>query len=555
MNPSDPDRGGRERRRTTRAALDEVDQRGPFDSRPEHRGQLRTRFDSTGTSSYQRCAARARSGPSPTCSPSDVQKNSSSQRSCSTARLTSAGEAARQERFINMRLGNHSLRSVKSSKKGKSAARAIKVGAVASAAAIALTACGSAKTASSATKSSTSTASSKPVTITFWSPGLSEAANVALFNKTHPDIHVVYTDTPGAKATYAKMEDAIKAGNPPDVGSIEYDELPQFVRTGGILDIAKYGANKYENDFMKSIWQQVDFGGGTWAIPRNTAPVALFYNAKLFAKYGLAVPTTWAQFASEAESLHAAHPGVYLSSFNTSTSWYSMLAWQAGAVWYKPDGNEWKLGFTSAASEKVASYWQHLISAHAVDVESPYTPAFAKQLNDGDLLSYPGPEWLSASIASQAPATSGDWKIAPFPQWSAEGHAYGQWGGSSLAVFKDSKHPRAALTFAMWLVTNHTSVSTLIGGYPAAKSGETISALSVKMPFFSNESGASIFRTAQNDTLSGWSFGPDWGVTKTEGDDDLEAVASGSSTMTQWLSELQSQQLSELKSIGLKATS
>ncbi len=436
------------------------------------------------------------------------------------------------------------------------AGRAMKVGAAVGAAALVMSACGSSKTASpssATTQANTKAASSTPVTISFWSPGLSEAGNVALFNKTHPDIHVVYTKTPGAAATYAKMEDAIKAGDPPDVGSIEYDELPQFVRTGGILNIAKYGANSVEKDFNASIWGQVDFGGGTWAIPRNTAPVALLYNAKLFAQYGLAVPTTWAQFATEAQSLHAAHPSVYLTSFNTSSSWFSMLEWQAGAVWFQPDGNQWKLGFTSPASEKVATYWQQLISAHDVLVESPYTPQHAQQLNNGTLLSYPGPQWLESSIESQAPATSGDWKIAPFPQWTPGGHAYGQWGGSTDAVFKDTKHPNAALTFATWLSTNPQAIAPLIGGYPAATSGQTTATLSKKLPFFSNESGTNIFKTAQNDTLAGWNFGPDWGVMKTDGTNDFDAVANGSSTLPQWLSDLQNQQLSSLKSVGIKA--
>jgi len=455
-----------------------------------------------------------------------------------------------------MKFEKKSMQSVPSSKQRQGTTRMVKVGATLGAAAIVMSACGSSKTASpssASTQPSAKSTSSNPVTINFWAPGVSEASIIALFNKTHPDIHVVYTATPGAAATYTKMEDAIKAGDPPDVGAIEYDELPQFVRTGGIMNIAQVGANSYEKDFNPSIWGQVDFGGGTWAIPRNTAPVALLYNAKLFTQYGLAVPTTWAQFASEAQSVHAAHPSVYMTSFNTSPSWFSMLAWQAGAVWFQPDGNQWKLGFTSPASEKVANYWQSLISGHDVIVESPYTPQHAQQLNNGTILSYPGPQWLENSIESQASATSGDWKIAPFPQWTAGGHAYGQWGGTTDAVFKDTKHPHAALTLATWLSTNPQVVSQLIGGYPAATSGQTTPALSKPLPFFSNESGYSIFRTAQNDTLAGWNFGPDWGVMKTEGGNDFDTVANGSSTLPQWLSSVQSQQLSALQSVGIKA--
>ena len=422
--------------------------------------------------------------------------------------------------------------------------------AVLGAAAIAMSACGSTSTPAAVTTPKTTRSK---VTITYWSPGLSVANEVALFNKTHPDIHVVYTKTPGTKATYAKYIDAIKAGDPPDVGDIEYDELPQFVRTGGILDIAKYGANAYSHDFYRSSWSEVQFGGGTWAVPRNTAPTGLFYNAALFKRYGLAVPTTWAEFASEAVKVHAAHPGVYLADFNTSSSWFSMLEWQGGAVWYREQGNHWKLGFTSPAANRVANYWQKLISDHAVLVESPYTPLHAKQLSDGTLLSYPGPQWLQSSLEAQAGNESGQWRVAPMPQWTAGGHAYGQWGGSTDAVFKDSKHPQAALTFAIWLSTNAQAVKPLIGGWPAALSGVATPGLHAKVPFLGSQNPFPIFNKAQNDTLSQWNFGPDWGVMKTEGTNDFNGVTTGSTTLTHWLQEVQSQQLSSLKSLGIKA--
>jgi multiple sugar transport system substrate-binding protein len=443
-------------------------------------------------------------------------------------------------------------------------ARAVKVFAVVGAAAIALAACGSsskptsskAPSSSSTTPSSTTRSSSKKVTLTFWSwvPGI--ATQVALFNKTHPDINVVLTKTAGSTATYAKFFTAIKAADTPDVGQIEFDVLPDFVRTGGILDLAKYGANADAGKFSPSAWSEVDFGGGTWAIPQATGPTGLAYNAKLFKKYGLAVPTTWAQFASEAKSLHAAHPGVYLTNFNLSTSWLGMFAWQAGATWFKPQGSEWKLGFTSAASEKAANYWQTLISDHAVLPSTEFTPAWYKQLDTGEVLTWPTAQWGQAIMEDDITTTAGDWKVAPMPQWTAGAHAYGQWGGSTTAVFKTTKHPRAALTFALWMNTNAQAVQAgvLAGfGWPAATSGLTAPALHSKPSYFSNQDTFSLFNTAQKDTLSDWNFGPDFSTVRSQGDDLYKGLTDGSLTLTQWLKQLQSEQLSTLKGLGITA--
>jgi multiple sugar transport system substrate-binding protein len=422
------------------------------------------------------------------------------------------------------------------------------VAAALGAVALVVSACGGAATPK---KSSTSSV----VHLTFWSwvPGI--ATQVALFNKTHPKIQVTLDKTvTGAAGTYAKMFTAIKAGDPPDVGQIEFDVLPSFVQTGGILNLAKYGAAKYASDFSPSAWKQVSFGGGVYAIPQATGPTGLFYNTAAFKKYGLSVPTTWSQFASEAIALHKAHPGVYLTNFDTDPSWLAMYAWQAGGLWYSVSGNAWKLGFTDPASERVASYWQTLISDHAVQVTPSFDASWYRELGDGTLLTWPTAQWGTTIVADDVPSGSGKWAVAPMPQWTAGSHVYGQYGGSTTAVFKATKHPAQALTFAVWMNENASSVQAGVVagfGWPASKSGTSAPALHTKLTYFGGQDIYSLFQTSQSDTIKGWSYGPDYSTVLTQMGDLFSGLARGSITLPEVLAKTQAEQVTSLKSAGI----
>lgn len=400
-------------------------------------------------------------------------------------------------------------------------------------------------------------ADASPVTLTFWSwvPGIQ--SQVALFNKSHPSIHVKLVKTPtGAAGTYAKMFAAIKAGDPPDVGQIEFDVLPSFVATGGILDLSKYGASKDSKLFSPTSWQQVTFGGGTWAIPQATGPTGLMYNSAAFKQYHLAVPTTWAQFASEAVALHKAHPGVYLANFDTDPSWLAMLSWQAGGRWFQISHNEWKLGFTDAGSEKVASYWQTLINDHAIVVEPSFNAAWYHQLANGTVLTWPTAQWGTTIMIDDVASGAGKWRIASMPQWTAGAHVYAQYGGSTTAVFKDTKHPKQALTFSIWMNTNLPSIQAGVVagfGWPAATAGLKVPALSGTLSYFGPEHIYPIFEVAQADTAPGWSYGPDYATVLTQMGDLFSGLASGKTTLAAMLTKSQSEQLSTLHGQGISA--
>src|SRR6266567_3128329 len=153
--------------------------------------------------------------------------------------------------------------------------------------------CSSASSTSSAT-STASSSSSQKVTLSFWSwvPNLDKV--IATWNKSHPDIQVQVQVQAGGDAELTKLLTAAKAGNPPDLAQVEYQVLPTLVSNNYLANIAST-ASSLKGDFPPGNWNQVTLGSdAVYAIPQDAAPMALFYRADLFTKYGLTVPATWA---------------------------------------------------------------------------------------------------------------------------------------------------------------------------------------------------------------------------------------------------------------------
>jgi multiple sugar transport system substrate-binding protein len=420
--------------------------------------------------------------------------------------------------------------------------------------ALALAACSSGGSSSGGSSSSAAPASGGKVTLTFWSwvPGISQSVN--LWNKTHPDIHVNLNEvTSGAAGSYAKMFSALQAGNAPDLGQIEYATLPNFEHVGGVVNLAPFGVTSVKSDFVPWTWAQVTQGSGVYAIPQDTGPMGLFYRADLFKKYGLAVPTTWAQYLSDAQKLHAANPSAYITAFPANDAqWFAGLAWQAGAKWFSTSGDTWLTGIDDSSSQQVASLWQQLISDHLVKVEPDFASEWYKDLSDGTLLTWPTAVWGENTLITNAAPTKGDWRVAPMPNWGST-PANGNWGGSTTVVFKDSKHPAQAAQFAEWLNTNPQSITGLItkgGLFPADLAGEKQPAANSPVPFYGGQNIWQVFQADGKLVNTTFQWGPIMNTTFTQMSDGFGKATGGSETLAQVLASTQSQTIATMKSQG-----
>ncbi len=321
---------------------------------------------------------------------------------------------------------------------------------------------------------------SGPITLEVWSwvGGLDKTA--AEFKKVYLNLKVHVNSFGGGDAQYPKMQTAIKAGSGGcDVAQIEYDFLSSFIATDGLVDLSKYGVDSVKSFFVPWTWGQVSPDGkAVFGVPQDSGPLALFYNKKIFTQYGLTVPTTWDEFAQQADKLAQASGGkVKMANFYlTSSPWFIGLAWANGATFFKAQGDTWTQSINSPEADKVLEYWDGLIKKKQVATIPGFTPECFNAFGSGQIASSIeaawGPGVLAASTKGEG---SGNWQVAPLPQWSKGGTLRtGNWSGSCNAVLKQSKHPKAATLFAVWLNTNHNPVVgnwNNYGIFPAAIAG------------------------------------------------------------------------------------
>jgi multiple sugar transport system substrate-binding protein len=286
--------------------------------------------------------------------------------------------------------------------------------------------------------------------------------------------------------------------------------------------------------------------------------MGLFYRSDLFKKYGLTVPTTWAQYLADAKKLHAANPNAYIAAFPANDAqWFAGLAWQAGAKWFATSGDTWVAGINDSPSMQVANLWQQLISQHLVKVEPDFASGWYKDLSDGTLLTWPTAVWGENTLITNAAPTKGDWRVAPMPNWGST-PANGNWGGSTTVVFSGSKHPAQAAQFAMWLNTNQQSITGLItkgGLYPADLAGEKQPAANSPVAFYGGQNIWKVFQADGKLVNTSFQWGPIMNTTFTQMQDGFGKVTGGSGTLAQVLASTQSQTISTMKKQGFSVQS
>jgi multiple sugar transport system substrate-binding protein len=423
------------------------------------------------------------------------------------------------------------------------------------ASALALTACSSGgDTEETATGAAACAPSSGPVTLTYttWIPGIENV--VKLWNDKNPNIQVkVQTGPNGNGGTYANFFNQLKAGNAPDLGHIEYDALPSFRVQDGLTNLADCAeVTAAKDQFVDWTWGQVSFGeqNAVYGIPQDTGPMGLFYRKDLFEKNNIPVPTTWEEYAAAAVKVKAA--GGYITNFSQSDiSQFAGLSWQAGGRWFTNDGSKWTVNFSDEATTKVATYWQDLISKKLVSSVPPWTTEWDNAYNTGQAWTWVSAVWGANSIKSGAPDTSGKWAVAPMPQWTAGGTVAGNWGGSSTAVFKGSKHPYEAAKFALWLNTSEEALTALNKEaqlYPATKAGAALPALSEGVEFYGGQKIYDVFATASTQVSPDFVWGPTMTDTYATASDGFKAVVSGTGTLADALKTAQTKTVETLKS-------
>ncbi len=385
-----------------------------------------------------------------------------------------------------------------------------------------------------------------PVELTFWSwvPDLQK--EVDLFEEAHPNIAVKLVNAGTGADEYTKLRTALKAGSgAPDVVQVEFQFIPTFRQIDGLVDLSQYGANEVKDDYADWAWDQVSEGDSVYAIPQDSGPMGLLYRKDIFEKYNLEVPTTWDEFAAEAEKLHKANPDIFMTDFPPSDpGWFTGLLWQNGVRPFEVDGTNVSVSLDDPAVLQVTEFWGDLIDAGLVDTTPDFTNEWYSGLSEGKYASWVSAAWGPVFLQGIAGKTSGKWRVAPLPQWEEGEEVTANWGGSTDAVTTQSDNPEEAAELAIWLNHDPESVAMLNETsflFPVLESHlESDDFKTKQYPFYGGQEVNEVFIESSNNVDTGFEWSPFQDYVYSQMSTHLSAAIKGEMSYTEAIEDLQS---------------
>ncbi|MFF3843142.1 ABC transporter substrate-binding protein [Streptomyces sp. NPDC001930] len=347
------------------------------------------------------------------------------------------------------------------------------------------------------------------VTVWAWEPTLKKVAED--FEKKYPEVDIELVNAGTGDKQYTALQNAMAAGSgAPDVAQVEYYALGQFAIGKSVEDLSSYGAQKYGTTFTSGPWNAVTRDKAVYALPMDSGPMAFFYNKKVFDKHGIKVPTTWDEYVEAARALHRADPKIFITNDTGDAGSTTSLIWQAGGRPYRTHGTDVTIDFGDEGTRKYTATWQKLLDEKLVAPISSWSDAWYKGLADGSLATLSIGAWMPANLTSGVASASGDWRVAPLPQWTKGDRTSAENGGSSLAVPKAAKNKELAYAFTEFATTGAgASARVAAGAFPATRADlESKAFLDTAFPYFGGQQANRIFAESARNVGEDWSYLP-----------------------------------------------
>jgi multiple sugar transport system substrate-binding protein len=396
------------------------------------------------------------------------------------------------------------------------------------------------------------------VTVWAWYPAFEQV--VDLFNNSHEDVQVCWSNAGQGNDEYTKFSTTIEADSgAPDVIMLETEVLPSFIIRDALTDLSEYGAADVKDNYAPGVWEDHSQGDAVYAIPVDGGPMGMLYRQDLFEAAGItAPPATWEEFAEDAQKLKDSGSKALMSDFPTNGRAYlQALFAQAGSEPYVfgDTQTDVSINLNDKGTKKVLGFWNDLAEEGLVGTDDAFTTDYNTKLVDGSYATYIAAAWGPGYLSGLAGADdTAVWRAAPIPQWEGEDAKQINWGGSAFAVTSQAKNPEAAAVVA----------KEIFGTEEAWKIGIEQGALyplwlpiaqsdyfkSLEYPFFDGQKiNEDVFLAAASG-YEGFTFSPFQNFAYDQLTEELFAMVQGEKSPDQAADDLQDQVVTYAKSEG-----
>jgi multiple sugar transport system substrate-binding protein len=254
-----------------------------------------------------------------------------------------------------------------------------------------------------------------------------------------------------------------------DVVAVDVSRLGAFVNAGGFvnLDQKAFQAQKMADKFASFAWAQGKGADGhQYAIPVDLGPGVLFYRRDYVEGLGFKIEDInkdWDSFLEWGEALKKKKKVALIGDAKDIAQLLVFSNVEAGkGIFFNEKGESLLTTPRFVEAVKLAKK----VRDKGLDLDiTAWTNEWYEALRAGKVGAQLSGAWLLGHLKNWiAPKSAGKWGAANLPD-----NMYGSWGGSFLAIPKQSEHPEAAWEFMQFLVSPEIQLDALdnIAAFPA----------------------------------------------------------------------------------------
>jgi multiple sugar transport system substrate-binding protein len=315
------------------------------------------------------------------------------------------------------------------------------------------------------------------VTVRFWALGREGEVVQSLlpaFERANPGVRVQIQQIPFT-AAHEKILTAFVGRSTPDLTQLGNTWIPELVALEALepLGARLAGSSLAPRDFFPGIWATNEIDGEPFGVPWYVDTRLLFYRTDLYTQAGVVrPPRSWEEWREDMRRVKALPGAERYGILLPIDEWAQpvVLALQAGAGLLADGGR--RGDFHDPRFRRAFEFYVSLFAERLApplgnaQVANPY-----QQFADGYFASWITGPWNLSEFRRRIPQKrQGDWTTAPLPAFAeADYPGVSLAGGSSLVIFRASKHKDAAFRLAEYLadVRQQVEFYRLIGDLPA----------------------------------------------------------------------------------------
>jgi cellobiose transport system substrate-binding protein len=410
--------------------------------------------------------------------------------------------------------------------------------AVVAATALAAAGCGSK---SSNNNSSSNEKITLSVTI-FGDFGYTKAGLYDKYMQAHPNITIKEIGNgQGLGDENTKLDQTLAAGaGAGDVVALEEGTITKYKGLAqDFVDLNQYGAADLKNSFLPwKFAQGTTSDGKVLGLGTDVGSMAICYRTDMFAAAGLPTDRTavgnlwssWDDYLAQGQKFAASPAGSSAKWVDAATNLYNNILMQVagannGYTYYDKSD---KLALDSnkdikTAYDETTKAIGEGLSAGLISFSDNWTAGF----KNSKFATMACPAWMLGVIKDNAGAAlSGKWDVAKAPG------SGGNWGGSFLAVTKQSKHPAEAADLVKFLTSADSELAVFqkVNNLPSTPAVYTNpDFMAFKDPYFNNAPVGQIFGQGAQ-ALKPVYLGPKNNDVRTAVEATLQAIEQGKKT-------------------------